>query len=115
MSKFERDKTGPSGNGGPVHRLIGYIGRKKLVVGDGLPPIRQLAAELRLKPTVMRDALQAAQTMGLLRVLPRSGTVVQSLSFEPLVNVLSGTLQASLAVEDQNLIDMMETRRVLEI
>jgi len=98
-----------------VRSVVELIQERGLKVGDKLPPIRQLAASLEVKPTVVRDALLQAQTMGLVQILPRSGAYVQSLTYAPLVEALANTLSPALMQEDHNLFHLLDARRTLEI
>jgi GntR family transcriptional regulator, transcriptional repressor for pyruvate dehydrogenase complex len=101
---------------GPVlGRLIEYISRRELGEGARLPSIKELADEWHLAPHAVRDALLQAQTMGLVRVRPRSGTYVQSVDFGPLVEVFSRSLPRALTQEDRNLFDLLEARRLIEM
>ena len=79
-------------NGDVVRRLVEHIQSAGLHVGDRLPSIRELAAKLKVGTNVVRYGMIQAQTMGLVRVHPRSGAFVQSLDFAPLVNALESTL-----------------------
>jgi DNA-binding FadR family transcriptional regulator len=102
-------------SGSVVPRLLELIHRQELGVGDKLPNIRQLALMLEVKPTAVRDALLQAQTMGLLRILPRSGAYIQSLTYEPLVEAFSRTIKPALIQADPNLFHVLDARRLLEI
>lgn len=79
-----------------------------------MPSIKDLSAELGLPPHAVRDALLKAQTIGLVRVRPRSGAYVQSINFSPLVEAFSKTLPQTLVSCDSNLLDLLEARRWLE-
>ena len=98
-----------------VRAIVDLIRERRLAVGDQLPSIRELAVSLGVKPTLVRDGLLQAQTMGLLRVLPRSGAFVQSLSYAPLVEALKSTLTPALMQADPNLFHLLDSRRLLEI
>ena len=105
-------------NGAPravLHRLLGLIKDKQLAVGERLPNIRELAARLEVKPTLVRDALLQAQTMGVVRILPRSGAFVQQLTYEPLVEILASTLEPAFLQADHNLLHLLDARRLVEI
>lgn len=107
-------KQTPQTNGkASVGDLVDYIKRKGLTVGDRLPSMRQLAAELGLGMHPVRDAFLAAQTMGIIKVHPRAGAFVQSLDYTPLVDALASSLATVL--EDPNLAHLIEARRVIEI
>ncbi|QEH35231.1 HTH-type transcriptional regulator LutR [Aquisphaera giovannonii] len=74
-----------------------------------------LSITLRVNPTAVRDALLQAQVMGLVRVVPRSGAYVRSLSYAPPVDALSGTIETALMQVDHNLFRLRDARRVLEV
>lgn len=95
--------------------LIDYISSRGLAAGQRLPPIKDLAGELRLAPHSVRDVLLQAQTLGLVRVQPRSGCYVQSVNFAPLVEVFARSLPRALAQQDRNLFDLLEARRLIEV
>jgi GntR family transcriptional repressor for pyruvate dehydrogenase complex len=101
---------------GPAMRqLIRYISSRRLSEGHRLPSIKQLAGKWRVGAHAVRDALLQAQTMGLVRVQPRSGSYVQSVNFAPLVDVFSRSLPRALTQEDRNLFDLLEARRLIEV
>lgn len=97
-----------------IDRLVAYISAKNYATGDRLPSIKDLASELQLPPHAVRDALLEAQTVGLVRVQPRSGAYVQSVSFSPLVTAFSKMLPRTLIGDDNNLLDLLEARRLIE-
>lgn len=105
--------TPPNKQEGATSRLITYIADKKYSSGDRLPSIKHLATELGLTAHAVRDALLEAQTLGLVRVQPRSGAYVQSVSFSPLVAAFAKALPRSLTGDD-NLLDLLEARRLIE-
>jgi GntR family transcriptional repressor for pyruvate dehydrogenase complex len=102
-------------NTSAIHRLVHYISSRGLGAGHRLPPIKDLARELRLRPHAVRDVLLKAQTMGLVRVRPRSGSYVQSVDFGPLVEVFAQSLPRALTQQDRNLFDLLEARRLIEV
>lgn len=101
--------------GDVVRAIVDYIKSQRLAVGEKLPPIRDLSAALGVRPTVVRDALLRAQTMGLLRVVPRSGAFVQSLNYGTLVDALASTLPSALVQQDHNLFHLLDARRLIEV
>ena len=102
-------------NAAVVRRLIDHLRRHGLRAGDRLPSIRDLAGEFGVKPNVVRDALLHAQTLGMVRVLPRSGAFVQSLDITPLGDALADTLHTTLAADEHNLFHVIDARAVLEV
>jgi GntR family transcriptional repressor for pyruvate dehydrogenase complex len=98
-----------------VRSLIRHIQSGGFNVGDRLPSIRQLAENFQVSASVIRDAMMQVQTMGLVRILPRSGAFIQSVDYAPLVNVLTDTLEGSLMQVDHNLFQLLEARQLLEV
>jgi DNA-binding FadR family transcriptional regulator len=102
-------------NGDVVRQLVEHIQSAGLHVGDRLPSIRELAAQLKVGTNVVRYGMIQAQTMGLVRIHPRSGAFVQSLDFAPLVSALESTLTTALAQKDHNLFHLIDVRELLEV
>ncbi|HTU26072.1 MAG TPA: FCD domain-containing protein, partial [Pirellulales bacterium] len=98
-----------------MRELIRQIQSDRLAVGDRLPSIRDLSARLGASISAVRDALMQAQTLGLVKVRPRSGAFVQSLTYGPLVDALTGTLEAALVQVDHNLFHLLEARQWIEV
>lgn len=98
-----------------TRELIRAIQNDGLEAGDRLPSIRQLAQRFGASASVVRDALMQVQTMGLVRILPRSGAFVQSANYSPLVGVLTETFETFLAQRDHNLFHLLETRELIEV
>jgi GntR family transcriptional repressor for pyruvate dehydrogenase complex len=98
-----------------TRRLIDYIRDEGLAVGDRLPSIRTLASAFEVSPNIVRDALVQAQTLGLVKIHPRSGAFVQSVSYAPLVDALAGTLNTALMQVDHHLFHVVDARRCLEV
>jgi DNA-binding FadR family transcriptional regulator len=108
-------KSAPPDNSQAIGQLIDYISSRKLGEGHRLPSIKDLASEWQVAPHAVRDALLQAQTMGLVRVQPRSGSYVRKVNFAPLVEVFSRSLPRTLTQEDRNLFDLLEARRLIEV
>lgn len=81
--------------------------------GDRLPPERELAEELQVSRTSIREALRALEMMGYLesRVGVKGGTYIKEVSFSNIVSPFS----ESLLQHDDFVVDLLETRLVLEI
>jgi len=94
--------------------LIRFIRSDRLQVGERLPPIRALAERFAVNPSVVRDALMQVQTMGLVRIVPRSGAFVQSLDYSPLVEALTETLDHAVVQADPNLFHLLDARQLIE-
>ncbi|MSR60159.1 MAG: FadR family transcriptional regulator [Planctomycetaceae bacterium] len=92
-----------------------------LEVGDQIPSIRELSDRLHVKQSAVRDAILKAETMGLVKVLPRAGAFLQN-SALPIASApaphdgsLSGIIQTSLAHDEPNLFYLLDARRVIEV
>jgi GntR family transcriptional repressor for pyruvate dehydrogenase complex len=97
-----------------VEQLIGFISGQKLSVGERLPPIKALAKTFGMQPHAVRDCILRAQTIGLLRVRPRSGVYVESVDFAPHASPPPSPQPAVIGDEDASLLDVLEARRLIE-
>lgn len=96
-----------------VKQLQDLIVNNKLKPGEKLPPERQLAEELNVSRTSIREALRTLEMMGYLesKVGISGGTFVKDVTMESFVSPFSQML-----VRNPNFItDLLETRLVLEI
>lgn len=105
----------PDGARTVVRQLVDLIQKERLTTGDRLAPIRELATRFGVGANVVRDGLLQAQAMGLVQIQPRSGVVVQSVDFAPMIDVLRETLESALTREDHNLFHLAEARRLIEV
>ena len=96
-----------------VKQLQDLITSNKLKTGEKLPPERQLAEELNVSRSSIREALRTLEMMGYLesKVGISGGTFVKDVTMETVVSPFSQML-----VRNGNFIaDLLETRLVLEI
>ena len=98
-----------------VRALIRSIQSDRLAAGDRLPPIRTLAERFEVTGSAVRDALIQLQTMGMIRILPRSGAFVQSVNFASLVGALSDTMDNALMEADASLFHLLDARQLIEV
>ena len=98
-----------------VRELIEQIKADGLSEGDRLPSIRTLAEQYAVTASAVRDAQIQLQTMGLIKILPRSGAVVQSVDFAPLVGAFTNTLESALAQSDPSLFHLLDARQLIEV
>jgi GntR family transcriptional repressor for pyruvate dehydrogenase complex len=82
-----------------------------LVPGDRLPPERELAEQLHVSRTVIREAVKALQERGLVRVLRGSGTYVSRV--EP--DTIAQSITLYMHSHQGSLRDLVEIRCPLEI
>jgi len=89
------------------------IVNRRLQAGDRLPSERELAGQLGVSRTVVRDAIRSLIAKGLLEARPGSGTVVCGPSARSVVQSMALFLSCgSHRVTAENLV---EIRRVLEV
>lgn len=126
MVTAEKKKQGMAKLLGSIWDLVRERG---LTTGDQLPSIRELADRLEVKQTVIRDAMLRAESLGMVKVMPRAGVFLRSNG--PLPNgllpgtvaadkqpgepVLAGVFQAALSSEEHNALHLLDARRLVEI
>jgi GntR family transcriptional repressor for pyruvate dehydrogenase complex len=96
-------------------QIIAFIKAENLGIGDKLPSIRTFAESLGVNGSLVRDGFVQLQGMGLIRILPRSGAVVESLDFSKTIDSFAGTLDASFQRKDPNLMHLIDARELLEV
>lgn len=78
--------------------------------GERLPTIEQLALQMQVSRTAMREALQKLSSIGLVEMRHGSGTYVKHLS----ANMLIGPMMDALSFEDNSTHELMEVRYYFE-
>ena len=94
-------------------KSIDYITENRLKRGTRLPSIRVLSKTLNITSNAVRDGLLRAQTIGLVKVHPRSGTIVQSLD-DYFGEAFKEIITTVLLQEEKNLLSLIEARRLVE-
>jgi DNA-binding FadR family transcriptional regulator len=87
-----------------------YILENNLAAGAPLPPEAELARQLGVSRSSVREAVKALESLGILETRRGSGLFVQDFSFEPLLENLPYGLLFALP----QLADLLAVRRVLE-
>ena len=105
----------PTAQSDLVKKLIEQIKSDNLEPGDRLPSIRALADLYGVTASEVRDAQIQLQTMGLIKIVPRSGAVVQSVSFAPMVGALANTLDNAMMQSDPSLFHLLDARQLIEV
>lgn len=103
-----------------LNSILEVVRKDELKTGDRLPSIRQLAERLDLNQSAVRHALLKAETMGLVKVVPRAGVFLRSVPTSeaaPPINsdILSSAFQSIISRDDQNLFHLLDARRVIDI
>jgi len=93
-----------------VKQLTDLIEEGKLLPGDKLPPERQLADELHVSRTAIREALRSMETMGYIESKVGGGTFVKAISLGNVLNPFS----AMLSQNKQLIAELLEVRLLLE-
>jgi len=93
-----------------VKQLVELIKQGKLQPGDKLPSERQLAEDLQVSRTAIREALRSMESMGYIESKVGGGTFIKSIS---LTNVLA-PFSAMLSQDDKLIKELLEVRQLLE-
>lgn len=94
-----------------VQQLQELVISGRLQPGDKLPPERQLAEQLGVSRTVIREAIKTLEQRGLVKVLTGSGTYVSQMDPRIVSESISLLVQQSTSSFDH----LNEVRRMLEI
>jgi len=94
-----------------IARIRQLIQSGELPPGSRLPPEQQLASELGLSRSSMREAVKALETARVLDVRRGDGTYVTSLAPHLLLEGLGFAIDL---LQDHSLLEVMEVRRMLE-
>ena len=93
-----------------VNRIRDLIRDQGLEPGDRLPPERDLAEQLQVSRSSLREATRALELQGLVTIRPGAGTFVRDSAAAP----PNDALVAYLANGSEALIDVFEMRHILE-
>ena len=109
MDKIERKSLSDA----VTNWVISQIREGQYRAGDRLPTERELAEQLGVGRTSVREGLRFLEKLGVLEIRQGTGTVVRSLSlgkvFEHLIPV-----QTIIELPDRDVRDIMHVRRILE-
>lgn len=94
-----------------MEKLVDFIRHKVLRPGDQLPSQRELASRMDLSHTVIREALRALASIGIIEIRPGRGAFVRSVSPDMLVDPES----LYHILERETLLHALEVRKVLEV
>ncbi len=79
--------------------------------GDRLPAERKMAADFGFGRAQVREALHKLEFYGIIKTLPQSGSVINSLD----ITALDGLISDMLNLQDYDFYSLVETRIVLEV
>lgn len=93
-----------------VARQLERIILKKLHPGDKLPSERELAENLGVSRSSIRDAIRSLELMGLVEPRQGAGTVVREISADTLMNPLTNVLRHKMELVGE----LLDFRKMLE-
>ncbi|MDP9455389.1 MAG: FadR family transcriptional regulator [Actinomycetota bacterium] len=94
-----------------AERIATMVLSDEYAMGDRLPPERKLVEDLGVSRTVVREALNALESRGLVRIEHGRGAVVAG-DGSPAVR---DTLQLYLRSRPETMLELLEVRRALEV
>lgn len=92
------------------NRIREYILNNQLQPGDKLPTEEQLAAQLRVGRTAVRETFRRLEALGIVESHQGYGRVVRDFNFDPILNGLS----YGLVFHGHNIMQVLEIRRALD-
>ena len=94
-----------------TRRLLDFFTSGEIAAGDRLPAERQLAAQLGVGRSAVREALAALELLGIVSVRPGSGTYLKGSVSE----LLPQTLSWGLWLGEPKTVELIQVRQVLEV
>lgn len=94
-----------------AHRLIDYVRSGKISPGERLPSERQLAADLGVGRSAIREALAALDLLGVIATRQGSGSYFNAGTSQ----MLPRTIEWALMLGDRHTLDLMEARSTIEV
>lgn len=93
------------------YRLKEYIIENRLQAGDPLPTEAQLADQLGVSRSAVREGLRSLESLGLIKSRRGEGRYVRGFNLDPILE----NLQYSLLFDTEDLREMIEVRERLEV
>jgi GntR family transcriptional repressor for pyruvate dehydrogenase complex len=94
-----------------VEQIQAFIRDGELAPGDQLLPERQLAEQLGVSRSALREALSVLVSQGLIEITPGGGAYVREMTVDDLVDPLT----AVVLKDSQSIYDLLEARGILEV
>ncbi|MBE7148083.1 FadR family transcriptional regulator [Bacillus mycoides] len=91
--------------------ILTMIKNGTLKPGDKLLPVHQLAEQFQVGRSAVREALSALRAMGLIEMKQGEGTYVRN--FDP--SSLTKSLNNKLLMKKEDILNLLEVRKVLEV
>lgn len=94
-----------------ARKLIDYLLSGEITPGTRMPSERQLASELGVGRSAVREALKSLGLLGLIEVRPGDGTYLR----RPDAELLPRVIEWGLLLGEQRTLDLVEARQHLEV
>jgi len=94
-----------------VRQIIERIKSGDLKPGDKLPTERELASQLKVSRTAIREALRSLELMGLIDSKVGNGTYIREISLDSLMGTFAGVLKQN----ERLTMELIEVRMLLEV
>jgi GntR family transcriptional repressor for pyruvate dehydrogenase complex len=94
-----------------VKQILDRIKSGELKPGDRLPTERDLAVQLHVSRTAIREALRSMELMGLIDSKVGGGTFIKEMTLDSLMDPFAGILIKN----DRMIIELIEVRMLLEV
>jgi GntR family transcriptional regulator, transcriptional repressor for pyruvate dehydrogenase complex len=94
-----------------VTQILGMVKSGELKPGDRLPTERDLALQLQVSRTAIREALRSMELMGIIDSRVGGGTFIKEMTLDSLMDPFAGVL----AQNDRMIIELIEVRMLLEV
>lgn len=94
-----------------TRRLLDYFASDEISPGERLPAERQLATQLGVGRSAVREALAALELLGIVNVRPGSGTYLKG----SVAELLPQTLSWGLWLGEPRTVELVGVRRALEV
>jgi GntR family transcriptional repressor for pyruvate dehydrogenase complex len=94
-----------------ISQILNMVKNGELKAGDRLPTERDLAIQLHVSRTAIREALRSMEFMGLIESKVGGGTYIREMTMEDLMDPFA----AVLANNERLIIELIEVRLLLEV
>lgn len=94
-----------------IFQIRDMISSGAIKPGEKLPPERKLAEQFNVSRGQIREAINKLKFYGILKVLPQSGTIVESIG----ITAIEGLIKDILKIEKADFKSLIDTRVLLEV
>jgi DNA-binding FadR family transcriptional regulator len=105
-----RSLRAPALNRAIQDQIKQYITERRLRPGDALPPETQLAADLGVSRSSVREAIKALESLGIVEVRHGNGIFVREFNFDSVLELLS----YGLVFDPSKIAEILQIRKWLE-